>query len=265
MTRARFLFTACVGGWAAALLLAFLHPFGNAETRSASGSAREWGRDGMPSAVRTILAAKCADCHSLERRIPVYGHFAPASWIIERDVLRARAAVNLSQWDSESPDDKQTMMGQIAHAARLHKMPPPQYVALHWTARLTDTEVHTIIDWTESAGGVPVSQTDEAGPGGDARRGKAVFEKRCTGCHALDQNREGPRLRGVYGRTAASVNGFDYSSALKNSHIVWNEATLSRWLTNPDSVAPGNNMDFYVANPGERADVIQFLKEQSAK
>ena len=27
---------------------------------------------------------------------------------------------------------------------------------------------------------------------GDAVRGKAVFEKRCTGCHAMEADREGP-------------------------------------------------------------------------
>jgi cytochrome c len=98
---------------------------------------------------------------------------------------------------------------------------------------------------------------------GDAVRGKAVFEKRCTGCHALDQDREGPHLKGVFGRTAGSVPGFDYSDALRNSHIVWDETTLERWLTDPQTMVPGANMDFYVAKPDERADVIEFLKEQS--
>ena len=35
---------------------------------------------------------------------------------------------------------------------------------------------------------------------------KALFEKRCGGCHALDRDKEGPRLGGVYGRTAGSVH-----------------------------------------------------------
>ena len=100
---------------------------------------------------------------------------------------------------------------------------------------------------------------------GDAVRGNAVFEKRCTGCHALEQDREGPRLKGVFGRTAGSVPGFDYSDALRNSHIVWDETTLERWLTDPQTMVPGANMDFYVAKPDERADVIEFLKEQSEK
>jgi cytochrome c len=98
---------------------------------------------------------------------------------------------------------------------------------------------------------------------GDAVLGEGVFEKRCTGCHALDQDREGPHLKGVFGRTAGSVPGFDYSGALRSSHIVWDEAALERWLTDPQTMVPGADMDFYVAKPDERADVIEFLKEQS--
>jgi cytochrome c len=100
---------------------------------------------------------------------------------------------------------------------------------------------------------------------GDPDRGKLVFEKRCTGCHALNQDRDGPHLAGVYGRAAASVSGFDYSEALKKTHIVWNEETLDRWLTDPQAMVPGADMDFYVARPDERADVIAYLKQQSGK
>jgi cytochrome c len=96
-------------------------------------------------------------------------------------------------------------------------------------------------------------------------RGKDVFEKRCTGCHALDQDREGPRLRGVFGRTSGTVPNFDYSPALQKAHIVWNETTLDQWLTDTDALVPGNNMDFHVAKEQERRDLIRFLRESAAK
>ena len=95
----------------------------------------------------------------------------------------------------------------------------------------------------------------------DADRGKALFERRCTGCHAVDANREGPHLRGVFGRKAGSVPGFGYSTVLKNSGVTWNEDSLNRWLTDPDTAIKGNNMDFSVAKADERADLIAFLKE----
>ena len=95
---------------------------------------------------------------------------------------------------------------------------------------------------------------------GDAEQGKALFEKRCTGCHSLDQDKEGPRLRSVYGRKAGTVASFEYSDALKNAHIVWGDATLDKWLTDTDALIPSNDMAFHVPKPEERTDIIAFLR-----
>lgn len=100
---------------------------------------------------------------------------------------------------------------------------------------------------------------------GDAVRGKAAFERRCTGCHSLDQIKEGPALRNVYGRKAGTYPGFDYSDALKAANVTWSDATLDKWLTNTDSLVPGNNMDFHVQRADERADIIRFLRVSSGK
>lgn len=108
------------------------------------------------------------------------------------------------------------------------------------------------------------SSASDKQPQGDAERGRVVFEKRCTGCHALDHDREGPHLRGVYGRNAGTAAGFNYSDAVRNSHIVWNDLTLNEWLTDPDAMLPGNDMGFRVVNSQERADLIRFLQIQSA-
>jgi len=105
-----------------------------------------------------------------------------------------------------------------------------------------------------------------AGDAGDDNvLGKALFEKRCTGCHSLDLDKEGPRLRGVYGRAAGTVPGFGYSDELKASHITWDETLLDKWLTDTDSVVPGNGMDFRVPKADERADIIAYLRSLSAK
>lgn len=99
----------------------------------------------------------------------------------------------------------------------------------------------------------------------DASRGKELFEKRCTGCHSLDQDKEGPRLRGVYGRKPASVASFNYSSALRGARVAWDDASLEKWLTDPDSVVPDTDMDFRVPRADERAEIIRFLKASSGK
>ena len=111
----------------------------------------------------------------------------------------------------------------------------------------------------------PHERVEAATPAGNAANGKQLFEKRCTGCHSLDNNKEGPRLHDVYGRKAGSVSDFTYSDELKAAHILWDERSLDQWLTNPDAVVPNNDMAFRVSNPQERADIIQFLRLSSGK
>jgi cytochrome c len=52
---------------------------------------------------------------------------------------------------------------------------------------------------------------------------------------------------------------------LKNAGIVWDARSLDKWLTDPDALIPGNNMDFQVAEPVERRDLIAFLRQSSSK
>lgn len=95
--------------------------------------------------------------------------------------------------------------------------------------------------------------------------GKDLFERRCTGCHALDREKEGPRLRGVYGRRSGTVPSFQYSDGLKKAHLTWDSASLDKWLTDPEKVVPDTDMGFHLADPAERRAVIAYLKELSNK
>ena len=219
----------------------------------------------VPLEVRAILTAKCADCHSAEAPAPLYGRFAPVSWLMERDIVEARDAMNLSQWEKYSTEQQDVLKAEIVSQAKAGTMPPVQYGIVHWKAILTDEDVQALTQW---ARGEPLRVSDSMGQvltEGDALRGKDVFEKRCTGCHAMEQDREGPRLRGVFGRTSGTVAGFDYSPALKKAHLVWNDNTLEQWLTDPDTLVPGNNMEFHVAKAQERRDLIRFLKQSAGR
>ena len=99
------------------------------------------------------------------------------------------------------------------------------------------------------------------GKGGQGEQ--ALFQKRCSGCHALDADHEGPRLRGVVGRAAGAVKTFHYSDGLKNAKFTWDEATLDKWLTDTESVVRDNDMSFQVPKPEERAAIILYLKSLS--
>ena len=102
-----------------------------------------------------------------------------------------------------------------------------------------------------------------ATPAQTSASGKELFEKRCGGCHSLDRDKEGPRLRGAYGRSAGSVDSFQYSEALKKSKIKWTEATLEKWLTDTEKLVPDNDMAFHVEKPEERTEIIAYLKQNS--
>ena len=112
------------------------------------------------------------------------------------------------------------------------------------------------------AAGITLSSAGRAQTSGS---GKALFEKRCGGCHALDRDKEGPRLHGVYGRTAGSIDSFQYSEALKKSKVVWAEDTLERWLADTEALVPDNDMTFRVEKADERREIIAFLKQDSGK
>ncbi len=96
-------------------------------------------------------------------------------------------------------------------------------------------------------------------------RGREIFERRCTGCHALDNDKEGPRLRGVYGRKAGSVPSFKYSDAVKKAGVSWDESTLNKWLADPDSFIADADMDFHLEKAEERSAVIAYLKAMPTK
>ena len=57
--------------------------------------------------VRETLIAKCADCHSMQTNAPLYGRFAPVSWLMERDIVEARQyAQRVKAWAELDPSCK---------------------------------------------------------------------------------------------------------------------------------------------------------------
>jgi cytochrome c len=100
---------------------------------------------------------------------------------------------------------------------------------------------------------------------GNVKQGREAFEKRCTGCHGLDNVKMGPPLRHVFSQRSGDDPKFPYSDALKKARITWDASNLDRWLTNPDAVVPDNDMTFRLNSAEERAAIIAYLKELSGK
>jgi cytochrome c len=101
---------------------------------------------------------------------------------------------------------------------------------------------------------------------GDPALGEKVFKK-CKACHVVDsdKNKTGPHLVNIMGRQAGSVEGFTkYSKAIKESGIVWDEATLDGFLKKPKAYLKGTRMAFAgLKKEEDRANVIAYLKQFS--
>lgn len=93
--------------------------------------------------------------------------------------------------------------------------------------------------------------------------GQPAALAQCTVCHTYDKdgaNGVGPNLWGVYGSPAAAKEGYIYSTALKDSGITWDDATLDAYITNPKDVVPGGKMSFAgMPDEAKRQEVIAYL------
>ena len=107
----------------------------------------------------------------------------------------------------------------------------------------------------------------EAFADGDVVSGEKVFQ-RCASCHAVDDqtSKKGPTLRGIVGRPAASLSGFEYSDGLKAfgaAGAVWDEATLDKFFVDTYGFVKGMRMVIPpIRRETERADLIAFLKSK---
>ena len=112
------------------------------------------------------------------------------------------------------------------------------------------------------------AQTAPASSAASIRQGKTYFSQHCAICHAdtlsadgSPLNEQGPGLVGVFGRRAASVQGFSYTDALGKSGLTWDAKTLDRFLTDPAATVPGTTMPASIRNPAARHNVIAYLAE----
>jgi cytochrome c len=84
---------------------------------------------------------------------------------------------------------------------------------------------------------------------GDAAKGKAAFTRQCALCHTVEKggdNRLGPNLFGIVGRTAGTAPGFAYTNAFKNrAKWEWTEDALGSWMMFPSTMVPGTAMGVF--------------------
>lgn len=110
--------------------------------------------------------------------------------------------------------------------------------------------------------GVALAATAQAPRGAALQHGEQVYA-RCAACHAIEANRTGPQHCGLFGRRAGTAPGFDnYSKAMRDSKVIWNERSLDAFLQAPTQAVSGTTMGYAgVKDRRERADLIAWLRE----
>jgi len=101
--------------------------------------------------------------------------------------------------------------------------------------------------------------------------GANVF-KRCAACHQIGpdaQNRVGPQLTNVIGRTAGTVEGFRYSKGMVEAGeggLVWTEEVLEHYLENPRADVKGTTMAFAgLKKEEDRKAVVAYIVSQQGE
>jgi cytochrome c len=139
-----------VGGvlLAGSMGFSLVHPWG--DLRSAGGKGELLSGSDVSADVREALETKCADCHSNRTHWPVYSRLAPGSWLMEHDVSKGRAALNLSRWGSMGPEERIDALSRIAAEVRSAQMPPKPYTMMHPRSRVSEFEQQRIATWARA-------------------------------------------------------------------------------------------------------------------
>lgn len=112
----------------------------------------------MPAAQPAVAAMNraCRDCHSNGTNWPWYSHIAPVSWLVVRDVVEGREAVNFSKWATYDPARRQKLLKEACSEVREGEMPLRLYRWQHPEASLTPADVDAVCqaaDLGEASGG----------------------------------------------------------------------------------------------------------------
>ena len=191
------------------LLLIQIIPIGPQRTNPSVVAEPKWD---IPQ-TRTLAKRACFDCHSNEIEWPWYSYIAPVSWLLANDVLNARAAFNFSDWHAGD-------MSSAAMAAQMNigRMPLPQYLLMHPTARFTDAEKQQLIAGLTATLARETVRPPSMVPAND---GVSLLETRCTDCHSLDRVKQAKMTHDQWAQTVTRMVGKGaHLSAAEQSTVI---------------------------------------------
>lgn len=129
-----------------------LVPYGRRHTNPPVNTEPEW----QGEQTRALVVRACFDCHSNQVRWPWYSNVAPISWLIQSHVDEGREELNYSEWDlfyDEADESAETVLEG--------EMPPADYIWLHPSARLSDSERLELISGLEATFGAAGARSED--------------------------------------------------------------------------------------------------------
>ena len=136
--------------------------------------------------------------------------------------------------------------------------PVPNFLGVFLKVKSVSVIGLSAIALTACSGDAPVSKIEMSEA---ALRGKEAFSQQCVLCHQVEtgSSEVAPTLLGLMGREAGAIN-FPYSDAVKSSGIIWTPETLDRFLAEPRTYIPDNQMVFYgIDDSVMRSDLIEYI------
>lgn len=89
---------------------------------------------------RELFFRACGDCHSNNTAWPWYGYIAPISWLIQHNIDKGRAALNVSEWGRAEDNS-----GDAAETVQNGSMPPRLYTIMRSSAKLSASEKEAFV------------------------------------------------------------------------------------------------------------------------
>lgn len=176
------------------------------------------GEISAPREIVAILERSCYNCHSNKTTLKWYDKLAPLSWVVKKDVERAREVMNFSEWENISDEAHVGKMWAILNMVKAGKMPLKGYTLLHPEAKVSDTESEIIKNYVLSLTHEKIANTNKI----------TTEPKKHTE----------PAKRNIPKSTPQSLNGITYTDEFKN----WKAISMSTLYDNSMRVIYGNDI-----------------------
>ena len=128
-------------------------PVASLPARQATGEENPMLKTRMPQHLAASMYRACGNCHTDATAWPWYSRIAPVSWLMARDVERARKTLNFSEWEEKhaaKPAVAASMLLSACQSIRLGRMPLPAYVLMHPESKLSADEVDAFCAWSQT-------------------------------------------------------------------------------------------------------------------